>query len=116
MATVIRLQRGGRTHAPYYRMVVMDGRKRTRGRVVDQLGVYHPCARPEPIIEVDEAKALQWLSKGAVPSDTVRSVFSRRGLMAKAAKGDFEVTPEESAPGEAIAEQPTPATDESAAE
>ena len=48
MATVIRLQRGGRTHAPYYRVVVMDSRNRTRGAVVDQIGTYHPCAKPEP--------------------------------------------------------------------
>ena len=68
MATVIRMQRGGRTHKPYYRIVVMDSRSRTRGVEVDTLGIYHPCARPEPVAEVDIHKALEWLSKGASPS------------------------------------------------
>jgi len=107
MATVIRLRRGGRTHAPYYRMVVMDGRSRTRGRVVDQIGLYHPCARPEPVVEVDEQKALNWLAKGAVPSDTVRSVLSRKGLMTKLAQGitEIETAPEaDAAPAETPAE------------
>ena len=58
MATVIRLQRGGRTHAPYYRVVVMDSRNRTRGSIVEQIGTYHPCARPEPTSEIDSEKAL----------------------------------------------------------
>ncbi|GMU91769.1 MAG: hypothetical protein AMXMBFR4_08270 [Candidatus Hydrogenedentota bacterium] len=93
MATVIRLQRGGRTHAPYYRVVVMDSRDRTRGRVVDQIGVYHPCARPEPKVEIDDQKAVDWLKKGARPSDTVRAVLTKRGLIEKgvaARKGKAE--------------------------
>ena len=65
MATVIRMQRGGRTHAPYYRVVVMDSRIRDRGRIVEQLGIYQPCARPEPLIEMNQRKALEWLYKGA---------------------------------------------------
>jgi small subunit ribosomal protein S16 len=84
MATVIRLQRGGRTHAPFYRVVVMDKRSRTRGRVIEQIGVYHPCARPEPLTQIDEEKAKKWLGEGAVPSDTVRVVLSKRGLIAAA--------------------------------
>ena len=83
MATVIRLKRGGRTHAPFYRVVVMDSRHRTRGREVDEIGFYHPCARPEPKIEIDRAKALEWLSRGAQPSDTVRGVLSRNGILAE---------------------------------
>ena len=46
MATVIRMKRGGRTHAPYYRVVVMDGRSRTKGRVIEEIGVYHPAPGP----------------------------------------------------------------------
>jgi small subunit ribosomal protein S16 len=79
------MKRGGRTHAPYYRIVVMDSRARSTGRVIDELGVYHPCARPEPRIEVKEDKALDWLLKGAQPSDTARNVLSKQGVMAKAA-------------------------------
>jgi small subunit ribosomal protein S16 len=96
MATVIRLQRGGRTHAPYYRMVVMDSRDRTRGRVIEEIGVYHPCAKPEPQAEVKEDRALDWLLKGARPSDTARKVLSKKGVMAKfsAAKTGKAETPE----------------------
>ena len=84
MATVIRLQRGGRTHAPYYRVVVMDSRNRTRGSIVDQIGTYHPCAKPEPTTEIDAEKAIAWLNKGAQPSETVRSVLTKYGIMAQA--------------------------------
>lgn len=85
MATVIRLQRGGRTHAPYYRVVVMDSRNRTRGSIVEQIGTYHPCAKPEPTTEIDAEKALSWLKKGAQPSETVRAVLAKKGIMAQAA-------------------------------
>lgn len=85
MATVIRLRRGGRQHAPYYRVVVVDSRRRGQGPIVDQIGVYHPCARPEPKVEIDEQKALEWLKKGARPSDTMRTILSKKGLLAKAA-------------------------------
>jgi small subunit ribosomal protein S16 len=87
MATVIRLQRGGRTHAPYYRVVVMDSRDRTRGRIIDQIGVYHPCAKPQPNDEIDTQKALRWLGEGAQPSDTARKLLSKHGVMAAFAAG-----------------------------
>ncbi len=73
--------RGGRKKKPYYRIVVQDGRTRTRGREIDTLGVYHPTARPLPVSEVNAVKALEWLRKGATPSDTVRAVFSKLGVM-----------------------------------
>jgi small subunit ribosomal protein S16 len=76
------LKRGGRAHAPYYRVVVMDSRTRTRGREVDHIGYYHPCARPEPKAEIDSEKALVWLSRGARPTDTVRKVLSKKGILA----------------------------------
>ena len=82
MATVIRLKRQGRQHAPYYRVVVMDSRDRTRGREIDQIGVYQPCARPEPVTEIDQDKALAWLSKGAQLSATSRNLFSKKGILA----------------------------------
>lgn len=86
MSTIIRMKRGGRTHAPYYRMVVCDSRSKATGWVIEQLGVYQPCARPEPVIEVNEERVLDWLSKGAQPSDTVRNVLSRKGILAKFAE------------------------------
>ena len=93
MATTIRMQRGGRTHAPYYRIVVMDSRNRDRGRVLDQLGIYHPCARPEPKVEMDAEKALNWLKKGATTSRTVRDLLSRLGVMKAFATGAAIETP-----------------------
>ncbi|MDZ4860730.1 MAG: 30S ribosomal protein S16 [Candidatus Hydrogenedentes bacterium] len=87
MATVIRLQRGGRTHAPYYRVVVMDSRNRTRGTIVEQIGTYHPCARPEPTTDIDAEKAIAWLKKGAQPSETVRSVLTKKGIIAQSKQG-----------------------------
>lgn len=82
MATVIRMKRGGRTHAPYYRVVVIDSRSRGRGREVDAIGYYHPCANPAPVAEVDTEKALVWLARGARLSDTVKDVFSKKGILA----------------------------------
>ena len=87
MATTIRMKRGGRTHAPYYKVVVVDSRRRTMGRVIDEIGVYHPCARPEPRTEVDVKRALHWLHEGAEPSDTVRSVLRKKGVMKMFADG-----------------------------
>jgi len=92
MATVIRMKRGGRTHKPYYRIVVQDSRTRIRGPEIDTIGVYHPIERPEPRTEVDMHKALAWLRKGAQPSDTVRTVFRKTGVMKHFRDG---TTPEE---------------------
>lgn len=87
MPTVIRMKRGGRTHAPYYRIVVMDSRARSQGREIDQLGVYHPAARPKPVIEVNKKKALEWLYKGAQCSDTARTVLTKHGVLKAFAEG-----------------------------
>ncbi len=92
MATAIRMSRGGRTHKPYYRIVVTDSRTRDRGPEIDFLGVYHPCARPEPVSQVDTHKALEWLRKGARPSATARTVLSKLGVMKHFHDG---TTPEE---------------------
>lgn len=93
MATVIRLKRGGRTHAPYYRVVVIDSRNRNRGPEIDILGYYHPQARPEPVAKVDGPRTLQWLKNGAQPSDTVRNILSEAGIWAAFKSG--AVLPEE---------------------
>ncbi len=87
MATVIRLKRGGRSHKPYYRIVVMDSRSRSRGPELDNLGIYHPASRPEPVSQVDAHKALDWLRKGAQVSDTAKGVLSKLGVMKHFAEG-----------------------------
>jgi len=80
MATVIRLKRGGRTHDPYYRIVVMDSRERRQGKEIDIIGYYQPKARPEPITKIDKEKLKQWLDKGVRTSDTVRSLIKKAGI------------------------------------
>lgn len=80
MATVIRLKRGGRTHDPYYRIVVMDSRERRQGKELDIIGYYQPKAKPNPVTEFNEEKLKYWLGIGAIPSDTVRSLMRKKGL------------------------------------
>ncbi|MFT7679167.1 MAG: small subunit ribosomal protein S16 [Planctomycetota bacterium] len=81
MAVVIRLKRTGRRNRPCYRISVADSRSPRDGRVLDSLGLYDPVApKAENQSSVDIEKARQWLSQGALPSETVRSVFKRHGV------------------------------------
>lgn len=109
MATVIRLQRGGRTRAPHYRVVVMDSRRRSRGRVLDTIGVYDPCGRPEPRVEIDREKVFDWLSKGAQPSDTVRNILSANGILEAFAGRAAQAEAPEPSPGPATTQGDAPA-------
>lgn len=82
MATKIRLMRLGRKKRPFYRIVVCDSRERRNGNFIEVLGFYNPM--PEQMeIRVDEEKALSWLQKGAQPTDTVKSLLSKNGIMQK---------------------------------
>jgi len=78
----IRLRRMGTTNKPSYRLVVIDSRTRRDGRFIDCIGYYDPVTNP-PKINVQEDKALKWLGVGALPSDTVRMIFSKVGILAK---------------------------------
>src|SRR5699024_2195703 len=78
----IRLKRIGAKKTPHYRVVVADSRAPRDGRAIEQIGIYNPLAKPS-IVEIDEAKALDWMHKGAQPSDTVRTMFSEQGIMQK---------------------------------
>lgn len=81
MAVVIRLKRTGRKNRPCYRISVADSRSPRDGRVLDNLGIYDPvCPKTENQSTVDVDKARKWLSQGAQPSETVRSVFKRHGV------------------------------------
>lgn len=72
----IRLRRTGAAKRPYYRVVVADSRATRDGRFVEVLGHYDP--RPDPaVVKIDTERANYWLSKGAQPSDTVRSLLKR---------------------------------------
>ena len=80
MAVRIRLTRVGATKQPTYRLVVADGRSARDGRAIETIGHYNP--RTDPIeLKIDEAKAKEWMSKGAQPSDTVRRLFKRAGIL-----------------------------------
>lgn len=82
MSVKIRLKRIGAKKQPVYRFVVTESDSPRDGRFVEELGFYNPTKNPA-IVKVDEEKALAWMAKGATPSDTVRSLFSQAGLMAK---------------------------------
>ena len=82
MAVRIRLKRMGSKRNPFYRIVVADSRSPRDGRNIEQVGTYNPVASPAEI-KIDEEKALDWMKKGAKPSDTVRNLFSQQGIMKK---------------------------------
>ena len=82
MATVIRLKRMGAKKKPFYRLVVTDSRKAVVGKYIEALGYYDPRKKPA-VASINEEKALEWLKKGAKPSDTVRSLFQREGILTK---------------------------------
>ena len=82
MAVKLRLTRMGAKKAPRYRIVAADSRSPRDGRVIDTLGYINPTTEPETV-SVDEEKALNWLRNGAQPSDTVRNILSRQGIMKK---------------------------------
>ena len=82
MAVKIRFRRMGSKRNPFYRIVVADSRSPRDGRYVEQIGTYNPVSEPVEV-KIDEDKALDWLSKGAQPSDTVKNLFSKQGIMKK---------------------------------
>jgi small subunit ribosomal protein S16 len=82
MAVRIRLKRIGAKKAPFYRLVVSDSRSPRDGRFIEEIGTYNPVTQPAQV-QIDEEKALKWLQTGAQPSDTVRNLFSKAGIMKK---------------------------------
>lgn len=82
MAVKIRLMRMGAKKSPFYRLVVADSRSPRDGRSIETLGHYDSTTEPA-VIKIDEEKAINWLQKGAQPTDTVKSLFSKAGIMKK---------------------------------
>ena len=78
----IRLRRMGRRGRPFYRVVVADSRSPRDGKFIDNIGYYNPLTDPATI-NIDEEKALKWLGYGAQPTDTVRSLLAKLGIMDK---------------------------------
>ena len=79
MATKIRLKRMGAKRNPFYRIVVADSRAPRDGKFIEEIGYYDPTKEPA-IININEEKVKSWLSTGAQPSDTVRSLFRKAGV------------------------------------
>lgn len=80
MAVRIRLQRKGARHMAFFRIVAADSRSPRDGRFIEQLGYYDPLKEP-PDVKVDTDKVIGWLSKGAQPSETVKALLSRVGIL-----------------------------------
>lgn len=82
MAVKLRLKRMGAKKQPFYRIVAADSRSPRDGRFIETVGTYNPLVNPAEI-KIDEELAMKWLSNGAMPTDTVRNIFSKAGIMSK---------------------------------
>ena len=78
MAVKIRLKRLGKIHAPYYRVVVADSRTKRDGRVIEEIGKYHPTEEPS-LIDIDGERAKYWLGVGAQPTEQVLALLKVTG-------------------------------------
>ena len=131
MAVKIRLKRLGKIRAPYYRIVVADSRTKRDGRVIEEIGKYHPTEEPS-FIEVDSERAQYWLSVGAQPTEQVAALLKLTGDWGKfkgdanavstvrtaGAKEEFQLDSAKKSvikpKAEKKAEEPAPAADEAA--
>ena len=95
MATKIRLQRHGKKRYPFYHIVIANSRAKRDGKFIEKLGTYNPNTKPATI-ELNFDSAINWLQKGAIPTDTARAILSYKGVLYKnhlingVKKGAFE--------------------------
>ncbi len=82
MAVKIRLKRMGAKKTPFYRVVVADSRAPRDGKFIEEIGYYNPLTDPKEI-KIDNEKALDWIGKGAQPTDTVRILLRKNGAFDK---------------------------------
>lgn len=80
MSVKIRLKRMGAKKKPFYRVIVADSRSPRDGKFIEELGYYNPLKEPSEI-KIDAGKAEKWLSNGAQPTDTVKNLFKRAGIV-----------------------------------
>ncbi len=80
MAVKIRLRRMGAKKAPFYRIVVADSRYPRDGRFIEEIGTYDPMKNP-PAVTVDADKVKAWIPNGAQPTDTVKALFKKEGIL-----------------------------------
>ena len=88
MSVKMRLKRMGSKKRPFYRIVVADSRSPRDGRFIVTVGTYNPLTDPETVT-LKEEKVMNWLNNGAQPSDTVRNILSRNGVMKKFHEAKF---------------------------
>ena len=80
MAVKIRLRRKGAKKSPFYRIVVADYRFPRDGRFIEEIGYYNPMEEPS-VVKVDPEKAKKWMENGAQPTDTVKALFKKHGVI-----------------------------------
>ena len=80
MAVKIRLRRMGAKKAPFYRIVVADSRYPRDGRFIEEIGYYNPLENPS-VVKVDADKAKEWIANGAQPTDTVKTLLKKQGVL-----------------------------------
>ena len=80
MAVKIRLRRMGAKGAPFYRIVVPDSRFPRDGRFIEEIGTYDPKKQPSEV-KIDVEKAKQWIANGAQPTDTVKAMLKKNGVL-----------------------------------
>ncbi|MEE1186285.1 MAG: 30S ribosomal protein S16 [Acutalibacteraceae bacterium] len=80
MAVKIRLRRMGAKKAPFYRIVVADSRSPRDGRFIDEVGYYNPISEPVEL-KVDAEKVTKWIGNGAQPTDTVKALLKKEGII-----------------------------------
>lgn len=80
MAVKIRLKRMGAKKNPFYRIVVADARSPRDGRFIEEIGYYNPISQPKEV-KIDNEKATKWLNNGAQPTDTVKDLFKKNGII-----------------------------------
>ena len=80
MAVKMRLRRMGAKKAPFYRVIVADSRSPRDGRFIEEIGYYNPLTTPAEI-KIDADKAKQWINNGAQPTETVKSLLKKSGIV-----------------------------------
>ena len=81
MAVKIRMKRQGRRNRPFYRIVIIDSRKRRDGKPIEELGWYNPIQQIEKNYEIDNKRIIYWINEGAQPSNTVKNILKREGIL-----------------------------------
>ena len=82
MAVKMRLKRMGKKRNPIYRIVVADSRAPRDGKFIEEIGYYNPVSQPKQV-KINDEKAVKWLSNGAQPTDTVKTLLVNNGVMEK---------------------------------